>query len=234
MDGSETVKAATVGVRRRSPLPTERAARTYNRVPTHTHEYEEKNKIPRTRLIERWRPDPDNSFCRRWRTTCTRSRALSGSARPATKRARCRCNCAPARAPVAPLGLALRTGWHCWHFPGPMARACRSWLLAREECAAKTLLSVAATPFTTTASAVYYNPLRRTKWTSPPYRGMECYPNRFGTINRHYHPPKIPPNLRDRWESLQVTVVHNTFSDREGKWHYTKDENRSYIDTELD
>eukprot|EP00962_Isochrysis_galbana_P017560 scaffold5047_cov132-Isochrysis_galbana.AAC.1 len=39
-------------------------------------------------------------------------------------------------------------------------------LLAREECAAKILLSVAATPFTTTASAVYYNPLRRTKWTS--------------------------------------------------------------------
>eukprot|EP00962_Isochrysis_galbana_P038962 scaffold13918_cov122-Isochrysis_galbana.AAC.1 len=62
---------------------------------------------------------------------------------------------------------------------------------------------------------------------------MECYPNRFGTI-RHYLPPKIPPILRDRWESLQVTVVHNTFSDREGKRHYTKDENRSYIDTELD
>eukprot|EP00962_Isochrysis_galbana_P050443 scaffold21815_cov119-Isochrysis_galbana.AAC.1 len=37
-------------------------------------------------------------------------------------------------------------------------------LLAREECAAKNLLSVAATPFATTASAVYYNPLRRTKW----------------------------------------------------------------------
>eukprot|EP00962_Isochrysis_galbana_P043087 scaffold16302_cov136-Isochrysis_galbana.AAC.3 len=36
-------------------------------------------------------------------------------------------------------------------------------LLAREECAAKTLLSVAATPFTTTASAVYYNPLRSTE-----------------------------------------------------------------------
>eukprot|EP00962_Isochrysis_galbana_P031268 scaffold10186_cov154-Isochrysis_galbana.AAC.3 len=39
----------------------------------------------------------------------------------------------------------------------------QSWpLLATEECAAKTLLSVAAPPFTTTASAVYYNPLRRT------------------------------------------------------------------------
>jgi len=36
-------------------------------------------------------------------------------------------------------------------------------LLAREECAAKTLLSVAATPFTTTASAVHYIPLRRLK-----------------------------------------------------------------------
>eukprot|EP00962_Isochrysis_galbana_P015990 scaffold4569_cov117-Isochrysis_galbana.AAC.2 len=21
----------------------------------------------------------------------------------------------------------VRTGWHCWPFPGPMARACRSW-----------------------------------------------------------------------------------------------------------
>eukprot|EP00962_Isochrysis_galbana_P022341 scaffold6687_cov98-Isochrysis_galbana.AAC.1 len=40
--------------------------------------------------------------------------------------------------------------------------------------------------------------------------------------NRHYYPPKIPPSLRDRWESLQVTVVHNTFSDREGTQHYTK------------
>eukprot|EP00962_Isochrysis_galbana_P004716 scaffold1301_cov135-Isochrysis_galbana.AAC.1 len=37
-----------------------------------------------------------------------------------------------------------------------------------------------------------------------------------------------------RMKSVQVTVVHNTFSDREGKRHYTKDENRSYIDTELD
>jgi len=50
----------------------------------------------------------------------------------------------------------------------------------------------------------------------------------------HYHPPKIPPSLRDRWESLQVTVVHNTFSDRDGTRHYTKEENQSYIDTELD
>eukprot|EP00962_Isochrysis_galbana_P054051 scaffold25575_cov118-Isochrysis_galbana.AAC.3 len=40
--------------------------------------------------------------------------------------------------------------------------------------------------------------------------------------NRHYLPPKIPPILRDRWESLQVTVVHNTFSDREGKRHYQR------------
>eukprot|EP00962_Isochrysis_galbana_P005526 scaffold1496_cov110-Isochrysis_galbana.AAC.19 len=23
--------------------------------------------------------------------------------------------------------VGLRTGWHCWHFPGPIARACRSW-----------------------------------------------------------------------------------------------------------
>eukprot|EP00962_Isochrysis_galbana_P009965 scaffold2761_cov148-Isochrysis_galbana.AAC.7 len=55
---------------------------------------------------------------------------------------------------VGPYGPSwLRTGWHCWPSPGPIARACRSWQ-------GKT------TPFTTTASAVYYNPLRRTKWTS--------------------------------------------------------------------
>eukprot|EP00962_Isochrysis_galbana_P012147 scaffold3420_cov115-Isochrysis_galbana.AAC.6 len=47
--------------------------------------------------------------------------------------------------------------------------------------------------------------------------------------NRHYPPPKFPPRLRDRWESLQVTVVHNTFSDREGSSHFTKEENQSYI-----
>eukprot|EP00962_Isochrysis_galbana_P052716 scaffold24183_cov146-Isochrysis_galbana.AAC.1 len=41
-----------------------------------------------------------------------------------------------------------------------------SWQGKSVQCAAKTLLSVAATPFTTTASAVYYNPPRRTKWTS--------------------------------------------------------------------
>eukprot|EP00962_Isochrysis_galbana_P015064 scaffold4316_cov116-Isochrysis_galbana.AAC.4 len=52
--------------------------------------------------------------------------------------------------------------------------------------------------------------------------------------NRHYPPPKIPPRLRDRWESLQVTVVHNSFSDREGSSHFTKEENQSYIDTDLD
>eukprot|EP00962_Isochrysis_galbana_P054955 scaffold26604_cov116-Isochrysis_galbana.AAC.6 len=38
-------------------------------------------------------------------------------------------------------------------------------LLAREKCAAKTLMSAAAPPFTTTASAVHYNPLRRIKPT---------------------------------------------------------------------
>eukprot|EP00962_Isochrysis_galbana_P008715 scaffold2424_cov122-Isochrysis_galbana.AAC.1 len=52
--------------------------------------------------------------------------------------------------------------------------------------------------------------------------------------NRHYPPPKIPPRLRDRWESLQVTVVHNTFSDREGTRHFTREENQSYIDTDSD
>jgi len=52
--------------------------------------------------------------------------------------------------------------------------------------------------------------------------------------NRHHPPPKIPPLLRDRWESLEVTVVHNTFSDRVGVRHYTKEENQAYIDTDLD
>eukprot|EP00962_Isochrysis_galbana_P008535 scaffold2376_cov115-Isochrysis_galbana.AAC.10 len=64
-----------------------------------------------------------------WRTTTTRSRAQSESGLPAPMRAPCRCDCAPARAPVAlpGLALALRTGWHSWHWPGPMARVRRSW-----------------------------------------------------------------------------------------------------------
>eukprot|EP00962_Isochrysis_galbana_P013974 scaffold3966_cov126-Isochrysis_galbana.AAC.7 len=37
--------------------------------------------------------------------------------------------------------------------------------------------------------------------------------------NRHHPPPKLPPLFRDKWESLQVTVVHNTFSDRVGARH---------------
>eukprot|EP00962_Isochrysis_galbana_P025734 scaffold7961_cov115-Isochrysis_galbana.AAC.4 len=64
---------------------------------------------------------------------------------------------------------------------------------------------------------------------------MVHYPNRYGTIDTT--PPQRsphPPRLRDRWESLQVTVVHNTFSDREGSCHFTKEENQSYIDTDLD
>eukprot|EP00962_Isochrysis_galbana_P012771 scaffold3617_cov119-Isochrysis_galbana.AAC.7 len=63
-------------------------------------------------------------------------------------------------------GLALRTA----HW---LALLALSWangqslpLLAREVCAAKTPSGVAAAPFTTTASAVYYNPLRRFNWIS--------------------------------------------------------------------
>eukprot|EP00962_Isochrysis_galbana_P016737 scaffold4799_cov115-Isochrysis_galbana.AAC.4 len=51
------------------------------------------------------------------------------------------------------------------------------------------------------------------------FDSTECYPNRFGTIDTTHHQSyKLPPRLRlrDRWESLQVTVVHNTFSDRVG------------------
>jgi ubiquitin len=49
--------------------------------------------------------------------------------------------------------------------------------------------------------------------------------------NRHYPPPPITNRLRDRWESLQLTVAHNRFSDREGLSPFTKDGNAQYIDT---
>jgi hypothetical protein len=52
--------------------------------------------------------------------------------------------------------------------------------------------------------------------------------------NRHYLPPGIPPILRDRWDSLQVTVVHNLYADREGRVPFTREDNTLYIDTELD
>eukprot|EP00962_Isochrysis_galbana_P009625 scaffold2684_cov124-Isochrysis_galbana.AAC.6 len=60
-------------------------------------------------------------------------------------------------------------------WPGPalwLALLALAWangqsspLLAREKCAANTLLSTAAPPFTTTASAVHYKPLRRLNTT---------------------------------------------------------------------
>eukprot|EP00962_Isochrysis_galbana_P033843 scaffold11391_cov125-Isochrysis_galbana.AAC.7 len=90
----------------------------------------------------------------------TRSRAPSESGHPAPTRAPCRCDCAPARAPVWhslawPCALAGTPGTVAW------ANGQSSPLLAREKCAANTLMSAAAPPFTTTASAVHYKPLRR-------------------------------------------------------------------------
>jgi hypothetical protein len=36
--------------------------------------------------------------------------------------------------------------------------------------------------------------------------------------NLHFPPPSNPQLHRDRWESLQVTVLHNLYSDREGRY----------------
>jgi hypothetical protein len=52
--------------------------------------------------------------------------------------------------------------------------------------------------------------------------------------NPHYDPPRISQLFRDRWESFQLTVVHNAFSDRRGQTEFTKKDNNLYIDTELD
>jgi hypothetical protein len=52
--------------------------------------------------------------------------------------------------------------------------------------------------------------------------------------SRHFPPPPIPKLFRDRWESLQVTVIHNMLSDLEGKVRFDKETNASYIDMELD
>eukprot|EP00962_Isochrysis_galbana_P021445 scaffold6328_cov131-Isochrysis_galbana.AAC.1 len=67
-----------------------------------------------------------------------------------------------------------------------------------------------------------------------PERGMFCSLSQPIWDNGHHPPPKLPPLFRDKWESLQVTVVHNTFSDRVGARHYTKEDNQAYIDTDLD
>jgi exonuclease III len=50
--------------------------------------------------------------------------------------------------------------------------------------------------------------------------------------NPHIPPPQIPPLFRDRWESLQVTVQHNLYSNLECTQLYTNEENTLYIDTE--
>jgi hypothetical protein len=52
--------------------------------------------------------------------------------------------------------------------------------------------------------------------------------------NRRFPPPPIAKLFRDRWESLQVTVIHNMFSDLEGKVRFDKETNASYIGMELD
>jgi hypothetical protein len=50
--------------------------------------------------------------------------------------------------------------------------------------------------------------------------------------NLHFPPPSISQLHRDRRESLQVTVLHNLYSDREGKVPFTQEDNETYIDTE--
>jgi hypothetical protein len=52
--------------------------------------------------------------------------------------------------------------------------------------------------------------------------------------NGHFPPPSIPPILRDKWELLQVTVVHNLYADREGRAPFTREDNSQYLDTETD
>jgi hypothetical protein len=61
----------------------------------------------------------------------------------------------------------------------------------------------------------------------------ERLPNHFGTIAAILNQAS-PPSLRDRWESLQVTVVHNLYSDREGRISFTREDNAIYIDTDSD
>jgi hypothetical protein len=50
--------------------------------------------------------------------------------------------------------------------------------------------------------------------------------------NLQFPPPSISQLLRDRWESLQVTVMHKLYSDREGKVLFTQEDNEKHIDTE--
>jgi hypothetical protein len=45
--------------------------------------------------------------------------------------------------------------------------------------------------------------------------------------NLHFPPPRISQLHRDRWESLQVTVLHNLYSDREGKVPFTQEDNEN-------
>jgi hypothetical protein len=51
--------------------------------------------------------------------------------------------------------------------------------------------------------------------------------------NPHIPPPQIPSLFRDRWESLQVTVQHNLYSNLECTQLYTNEENMLYIDIEM-
>jgi hypothetical protein len=52
--------------------------------------------------------------------------------------------------------------------------------------------------------------------------------------NRLLPPPPIPKLFRDRWESLEVTVIHTMCSDLEGKVRFDKETNASQINMELD
>eukprot|EP00962_Isochrysis_galbana_P016063 scaffold4596_cov109-Isochrysis_galbana.AAC.2 len=61
-------------------------------------------------------------------------------------RARRRCDCAPAPAPVALPGMALRTGSLAGTADTSLGQRPELAALGKEECAAKTVLSVAAPP----------------------------------------------------------------------------------------
>eukprot|EP00962_Isochrysis_galbana_P001876 scaffold483_cov107-Isochrysis_galbana.AAC.10 len=64
-----------------------------------------KNKTPRARGGQRWRPDSSSWSWRR--STWPRKKARSESALTAQTRAQRRCDCPPERSPASPPGLAM-------------------------------------------------------------------------------------------------------------------------------